>query len=324
MSALPPRVTAELVASIPFTKGMRLHEGPAVSDGSTLTPLAADLTPAGSFPLPEKPSGRTSLIVTPGADLVVLPGRETLTAIDAEGVRWIFEHADWAIGDGSGSAVVTADGRHVWATVPGPCATPYGGDLWIVLDAETCRLLATTTLHDVTAAGSEHHLHPDGEHVAVSIGEGQDAAPLYWGRLDGDTIVHSLSGVDDVLVHISPVTGEYFTVAHYLEDAAVHRLGEDGNRLTFPGEWLVVRAGLDGLEWALDYSGGFIDADTLLVCLQDYEEGGYAHLLVDAVSGDVLGLAEYAESPEGAGYPQGDGTWLTVVDNRLCRWKSCG
>lgn len=321
MSVLPPRVTAELVASIPFPEGARLHAGPAVADGSTLTLLAADLTPAASFPLPEKVPG---LAVTPGAGLVVVPGQETLTAIGPDGVLWTHAHADWAIGDGSGSAVVTADGRHVWATVPGPCATPYGGDLWIVLDAGTGELLAETTLADVTAAGSEHHLHPDGRHVALSIGEGQDAAPLYWGRLDGDAIVHSLAGVDHVLVHISPATGEYFTVAHYLEDAAVHRLADHASRLTFPGEWLVVRAGLDGTEWALDYSGGFVDADTLLVCLQDYDGGGYAHLLVDAVSGDVLGLAGYAESPEGPGYPQGDGTWLTVVDNRLCRWKNCG
>ncbi|MEV0648124.1 hypothetical protein AB0I28_22945 [Phytomonospora sp. NPDC050363] len=324
MSVLPPRVIAELVASVPLPEGARYHDGPAMSVGSQLRALAADLTPAATYQLPGPVWERAALSVTPGTGLAVIPGRDALTAVAESGeVLWTFPHTDWNSSDGSGSAVVTADGRHVWATVLGPDAEPYGGDLWVVLDARTGALLAEATL-GCAAAGSEHHLHPDGEHVALSVGEGQDAAPLFWGRLDGGRLVHRQDGDGRVLIHISPETGEFYTVAHYLEDASVHRFAEGAQKLVFPGEWLVVRAGLDGVHWSVDYSGGFVDAETLLVALRDYDKGGFAHLLVDAVSGDVLGLAEYAEAPRSGAYPQGDGTWLTVVDNLLCRWKTCG
>lgn len=304
MSNRPVPVTA--LAELSLAPGESPHlTVPAVSDATELRLLGADLGTVARFPLPAPLWTRS--VLSAGAHVAVVPAPTAVHGLGPEGELWRFEHADWDERHGSGSALVL--GEHVYAHVPGALS-----DRWVVLDARTGQLLAEAPLA-CEALGSEHYT--DGVSVALSVGEGQDACPLYRG-VYRDGLLTVREDPERVMVDLR---GEAYTIAHYLEDAAVHR--PDGSvRLEFPAEWLVTRAGLSGVEWSLDYSGGFADADTLLVVLLDNEAGGYAHLLVDALTGDVLGAPAYAEPPRSPAYPQGDGTWLTVVDGRVCRWRA--
>ncbi|GLZ77579.1 hypothetical protein Afil01_23860 [Actinorhabdospora filicis] len=295
------------VAELILAPGERPHPGvPAVSDATELRLLGADLGTVARFPLPAPLW--TQAVVSADARVAAVPTSTAVLGLGPEGELWRFEHADWAEQHGSGSVLVL--GERVYAHVPGGLS-----DRWVVLDARTGQLLAEAPLA-CEALGSEHF--SDGVAVALSVGEGQDACPLYRGDYrDGLLMVRE--DPERVMVDLR---GEAFTIAHYLEDAAVHR--PDGSvRLEFPAEWLVTRAGLSGVEWSLDYSGGFVDGETLLVVLLDNDEGAYAHLLLDAFTGDVLGAPGYADPPQGPAYPQGDGTWLTVVDDRVVRWRAC-
>lgn len=292
-------------ASYALAPGERLHPAiPGVSDATALRVLDGDLAPVAEFPL----SAPLWAVPSASTRLAAIPTPTAVLGVGASGELWRFEHADWEERYGSGSVLVL--GEHVYAHVPGDLS-----DRWVVLDARTGRLLAEAPLA-CQALGSEHFT--DGHAVALSVGEGQDACPLYRGEYrDGLFTVR-----EDPERVMADLRGEAFTIAHYLEDAAVH--SPDGTvRLEFPAEWLVTRAGLSGVEWSLDYSGGFVDASTLLVVLLDNEEGAYAHLLLDASTGDVLGVPSYAEPPRSSAYPQGDGTWLTTVDGHVHRW-TCG
>lgn len=68
-------------------------------------------------------------------------------------------------------------------------ATSDGVDHWLVLDSGDGSVLPETSI-DAVGVGAEHFRHPDGVHVGLSVGEGQDGALVFWGRIEHGQLHH--------------------------------------------------------------------------------------------------------------------------------------
>ncbi|MFE5190372.1 hypothetical protein [Streptomyces sp. NPDC056628] len=293
------------------------------------------------FPAPW-PRGFGSWAVSPAADLAVFAGRHGLRAVDRAGhVRWELRHRCWAGCAGhtdvagyaddrdhrysdSGSVAFAADGKLVWAHVRGPSADADtgqdGAEEWLVLDAADGTVLdraATGT----AAAGSVHVPHPDPGQMGLSIGEGQDGAPLRWGRWDGRRLaVDAFGGADRVLLAVSPSGDRLLTVTHDQDTLAVHRTADGSVTATLDADAVPPHPAAeedtedDETRAYFDYEGGFVDEDTLVVgtAESDEEFGPGRHWLVDPASMRLLDRLAYPVEVSGPPRALGDGTWYTV------------
>jgi hypothetical protein len=272
------------------------------------------------FPLPATEWARGVTAVSPDARIAVFPGTGSLLAVDSAGeTLWEHTHQSWEE-PSTGSCAFTGGGTQLWATVPGHFeGDTYSGDEWLVLEALTGKVLARTFLN-CSALGSEHMPYSDGVHMGLSVGEGQDGAPLYWGRLDGDSITFWDVGDDDrVLLDVHPEGDGYLTVAHFQEDAAWHDFpsGEDKEAVEAP-------LGVSSESECWDFAGGYVDARTVLLSTTEFEETEEdgRHWLVDVADGSIRGEVEYPRPVTGYAQPLGDGTWLTTdEDGHTCRWS---
>jgi hypothetical protein len=297
------------------------------------TLFPAGTGPTTSFPAPGPDDG---FAVSSDGTFAVFTSTTAVTAVAADGSRrWLHAYPR-PVRDGShGSTLITAEGRQVWTVVPADATTAGSRDddarlrrtdQWLVLDAADGSVLAATTL-DSVGAGSEHFAHPDGIHIGLSVGEGQDGALLYWGRLDGGNLIWwSVGDSDRVLVDLNSDGSRFLTVAHGQEDAAIHAFGDRG------GDPLArIPAGPgpvgdqefddpDGPYW--DFVGGFVDDATVLLSRVELEEAELAgHWLFDGVTGASYGEIVYPAPITGYARPLGEGTWLTADDDHLYRWQ---
>ncbi|MGW2559915.1 hypothetical protein ACWCXB_11840 [Streptomyces sp. NPDC001514] len=230
----------------------------------------------------------------------------------------------------SGSCRVSDDGRLVWAHVPGVDDDNYE-ERWVVLDAMDGTELACLVLDSVTS-GSNHLSHPDGVHMGLGIGMGQDGILLYWGRWDGTSLTTwDLNETEDrILLDVHPGHGGFLTMEHYGDDIRLHTL--EGEVLATGHADVLPVVGLeDGEEpdededrpsW--DYTCGFVDADTVIATTTEYDEDPDLahHWLLDAHTLGIRGRIAYPEPVDSPAQPLGDGTWLTYDDKRhmLSRW----
>ncbi|WP_329451651.1 hypothetical protein OG894_24425 [Streptomyces sp. NBC_01724] len=294
------------------------------------------------FPAPW-PRRFGTFTVAPGGDLAVFAGVHSVRAVDPAGaVRWEVRHGCWEGGcrilhesfdeyadsrshlyADSGSAVFSADGSLVWAHVRGPVATagpdPEALDEWLVIDAADGRVLGRADAQTV-AAGSEHVPHPDPAQMGLSVGEGQDGAPLLWGRWDGTELsVEHFGEEERILTSVSP-TGEHFlTVAHDLDSLALHRVSDGAVVAEIEAADAVPRHpdadpddfDADDVMW--DYECGFVDKETAISSTdQDEEYGPVRHWLLDATGMRPAGQVTYPFPVSGTPTALGDGTWYTV------------
>jgi len=295
----------------------------AVRSAGELRVIAVDfdserLLEAAVFPAPWERWRWAPDAVAPDLSFAVFSGETAIRAVGRDGrTLWEHEHDCWGCGDlESGSVIVSADGARVWASAPSPHAEtdpmlPYEGDDWLVFDAAGGDVVGITRL-DCAAAGSFHLLHPDGVHVGLSVGEGQDGSPSYWGRLDGDLIEYRLIGGEDrdrVLTAVSPSGRTYLTIAHEQYDLRVHSFGDDA----VVGSYEVDDEGDEGLS----YEAGFVTEDRVLAG----EDEGDRHWLIEAPSGRLLGEVRYPGPVTGTARPLGDGTWLTADGDAVTRWR---
>ncbi|MFJ9074797.1 hypothetical protein ACIRO3_06020 [Streptomyces sp. NPDC102278] len=289
--------------------------------------------------------------VAPSGDVAVFSGVHALTAVDRTGaVRWEVRHRCWA-GCAShdtfeeyahdrghryasgGSAVFSADGALVWAHVRGPLerddherdghGRAAGAEEWLVVDAADGRILARAATGSA-AAGSVHVPHVDPGQMGLSIGEGQDGAPLRWGRWDGERLsVDSFAGEALVLSAVSPGGARLLTVTHGQEALVAHRL-VDGSADPEPeaelrAEEVIPRhpeADPDApdVEAFWDYEAAFLDEHTVIAGTveSDEESGAGRYWIVDLAR---RGTAEPLVHPypvTGTARALGDGTWYTV------------
>ncbi|HVF05571.1 MAG TPA: hypothetical protein VNA20_12085 [Frankiaceae bacterium] len=299
-----PRVPVEVVARrrLPGHVVWRLPGGRwTVERGPELLVVDARLDVLAAFALGDARDWRGIHAVSPDLAVAVLSLPDRVRAVDRRNrALWEFPHPPW--GDNSGSAGIAADGV-VWVTAPvlPPPRGAHAPEWWLTLDLGTGRLLGESpTATD--AAGSEHLIHPDGRRVGLSVGEGQDAARIFWGEYDGTrATVRQAAGDDRVLIDISPDGRHYLTTPHGTNPGiALHDMETDE---------LVAR--LDG--WSLfgdndfGFHAGFLDDELVLACSEEED-----HLvLLDA---RTLALRAVADLPRGmAAYPPitgGDGSWL--------------
>ncbi|BAJ33116.1 MULTISPECIES: hypothetical protein [Kitasatospora] len=213
---------------------------------------------------------------------------------------------------------LSRDGRLLWWYRPDAMAGRGPHDHWEVLDAATGTRLARAALRTV-GHGGEHFVHPDGTAVLLCVGEGQDGTGVFRGTLgdDGTLELVEYPWDDRCVIGFAPDGGHFLTVDHGQADATVHAWpgGEAVFTLT------VDDFGYDGAEWeaVVEWSGGYLDADTLAVVLygEDEETGRewFRSYRVDAHGGRILG--EFASGGRDC-YdlrPLGDGGWLTAGES---------
>ncbi|MFF7599685.1 hypothetical protein [Streptomyces mirabilis] len=302
------------------------------------------------FPLPW-PRRFGTCTVSPGLDVAVFAGVHAVRAVDRRGATlWEVRHGCWegscqemhasfeeygesgesTVGRGhryadSGSVVFSADGKLVWAHVRGPLAAG-GGDPdvieeWLVLDATDGTVLGQADTQTV-AAGSGHVSHPDPGQMGLSVGEGQDGAPLLWGRWDGERL--SVERIDDdrCLLAVSPSGERFLTVTHYQELLSLHRV-EDGSVVSEldAEEVIPEHPALDPdddepeVHW--DYYGGFLDEHTVIAGTTEADEeyGTGRHWLVDVRDMRLLGEVTYPFPTSGVPNTLGDGSWYTIAED---------
>ncbi|MFF8379360.1 hypothetical protein ACF07V_24895 [Streptomyces sp. NPDC015661] len=299
------------------------------------------------FPAPW-PRRRGTWEVSPDAGLAVFAGVHAVRAVEPSGAtRWEVRHGCWSGTCGEihesyeayadrqdhrypdeGSVGFSADGSVVWAHVRGPSAegepAPDTVDEWLVIDALDGRVLARADAR-AAAAGSEHVSHPtDPRRMGLSIGEGQDGAPLRLGSWDGEKLDVTYVADDLCLLSVSPSGERLMTVSHDQDSLTVR----DGDGLV-----------LDGLEWdaesvlpahpdapsededeapvCWDWAGGFVEETALVVSTaeSDDEWGEARHWLIDTTGTHGLLPITYPSPPSGLPTALGNGAWATASES---------
>ena len=249
------------------------------------------------------------------------------TYVDADGtVRW--RHLFAAPAGKSiarGDAGFFPDGDHVWIYRPDAMVGRGEGDGWLVLRADDGRLVAEATL-PTAGQGATHVPHPDGVHMLLAVGEGQDGSLVFRGRLDGTALdVHAYPWADRVLIGVSPDGAAFMTVDHEQADAAFHTFpAGERTRVVEPDELPRPEVDDEEAEVVVGWGGGYLDASTAVVIVewQTDEDEGRAFHLVDLSTGAVLGQLDVPEDDHDVELP-GDGTWITRDEQgRSTRWTS--
>ncbi|MFI1048551.1 hypothetical protein ACH4U3_22580 [Streptomyces griseoruber] len=261
------------------------------------------------FPAPWTLRFGTSAL-SPDADVVVFAGTHALRAVDPGGATlWEIRHGCWGCPEShdafeeyatdgrhqypeGGSAGFSVDGSLLWAHIRGPLAG--GGELdsqpvdeWLLLTPEDGRVLARVDAQ-AAAAGSDHVPHPDPRQMGLSVGEGQDGAPMRWGRWDGERLtVEYFDGLDLALLDVSPSGARLMTVSHDQDKLALYDTATGAQVAEWDVEECVPRhpnaTPEDDEVWpAWDWAGGFVDDATLVAgtVWQDEEWGEGRHWLV--------------------------------------------
>ncbi|MFC9272723.1 hypothetical protein ACFTXJ_33660 [Streptomyces zhihengii] len=299
--------------------------------------FAGESAPAAVFPFPWPGWHGGVHSVSPDGTFAVFSGQRAVRAVARDGrTLWEHPHACWGpelghphTGDAQqvcrgsehGSCRVSDDGRFVWAHV---VAEPEGDadpEYWVVLDARDGRETGRLPL-DSCASGSHHLSHPDGVHMGLCVGMGQDGVLTRWARLDGPRPVfrEAGGGEDRILVDVHRDHPGFLTVEHYGEDLVLH--APDGTVLAEGAPLPPEDPDDDPAFW--DYGCGFVDADTVIASTTDSDEDPAGrHWLLDARTLRVRGMVAYPPG-RGGGHvrPLGDGTWLTFDPARetLDRW----
>ncbi|WP_424216851.1 hypothetical protein ACN20G_32625 (plasmid) [Streptomyces sp. BI20] len=234
-----------------------------------------------------------------------------------------------------GAVAFSADGRLVWAHVPGAPAgaEPVGEaeELWL-LDALEGGIRARWDADSGGAAGSSPTGLPTSGQWVTSIGYGQDGAAMRWVRgAEPGAVVEDFGQADLVGLSVSPSGRLLMTVDHDQAELAVRTLPVEAAA----GTEVLAAVAAEGLfpphpdsgedfdpeefPACFDWTGGFLDEGTLLVGTEDWddERGPGRHWLLDAGTLRPVGLLAYPDDEAGARpEPLGDGTWWTYDRDR--------
>ncbi|MET8113057.1 hypothetical protein [Streptomyces prasinus] len=209
------------------------------------------------------------------------------------------------------SCALSPDGLVVWAYRPDAMAGRGRPDQWVALDAGTGAVVAQSDLRTV-GHGGLHLLHRTSGQVLLDVGEGQDGSVIHRASLAGgrmDLVRYPWN--DRCLIDLSPDERQFMTVDHAQGDVALHAYPDGEVTFTLP----VDAFGHDPDETYVEWSGGYLSADTLVVTLAgetEDEREWFRHYRVDVRSGRVR--AEFDAHAENAYdiLPLGDGSWLTT------------
>ncbi|MFE7189386.1 hypothetical protein [Kitasatospora sp. NPDC057541] len=300
--------------------------------------LAGDPAPAGVFPVPRPGWEDGGQSVSPDGSFAVFAGQRAVRAVARDGsTLWEHPHTCWGCGSNHprtaderepcparahGSCLVSDDGRLVWAHIASVSAAQHCREHWVVLDAEDGGELARLPLQS-DSSGSFQLSHPDGAHVGLGIGMGQDGVLLHWARRDGAELSSwdVSQELDRILADVHPGHPGFLTVEHGGADVRLHAL--DGTVLAEREP----EQGEDEDPPCWDHGCGFVDADTVIASTldSDYDTDRARHWLLDARTLEIRGRVDYPDGPvDSYVRPLGDGTWLTYDDKyrTLDRWST--
>ncbi|MYW63338.1 hypothetical protein GTY65_04485 [Streptomyces sp. SID8379] len=358
-------ITAQLRASARLPGGVALINGAPFERTAALAPcallrnghelevhaledlFAGESAPSAVFPLPWPSWDRGVDSVSPDGSFAVFSGQRAVRAVSASGeTLWEHRHGCWGsllghphtgddqqVCDGleHGSCRISDDGRLVWAHVALGSDKAVRQEAWLVLDARDGHELARLAL-DSAAAGSHQLAHPDGRHMGLCIGLGQDGILLHWARWDGEKLTawDVNEDMDRILADVHEAHPGFLTIQHYGSDLRLHALdgtvlaeaepsapeSENGADSTDGYEE-------DDLYW--DYFAGFVDAGTVIASTVESADGSdrARHWLLDAATLRLRGPVGYPTGPnQGYARALGDGTWITYDerDQTLRRW----
>lgn len=212
------------------------------------------------------------------------------------------------------------DGTKLWVYRPDAMAGRYRLDTLEVLDADTGEVVDKADL-DTVGHGANLMQHPDGQHLLIGIGEGQDGAKIFRAALTDDGIeLHLYEWTDRCLVDLAPDGRLFITIHHGWRDVACHRFPDGDVVLRLP----VVDFGYRD-DAATDWSGGFLSPQVAVIAVvgeTDGQEWRHYHR-VDLLTGQPMGRFE-PNCPEGSDFELlGDGSWITsTFDGNLVRWHA--
>ncbi|GAA3392745.1 hypothetical protein [Cryptosporangium minutisporangium] len=292
-------------------------------DFSTGAAVASDVVPTVVFPVTDEASLKPdSCAVAPDLSHAVYATPNRVNCIDRDGsMLWQldFPPVSSQRPNARNRCDFSLDGTVVWVYRPdGLARTGAGTDRWLAVDAGTGRILAQAHL-DSVGHGSEHIAHPDGLHMLLDVGEGQDGSRVYRGRLDGDRIeLFEYEWGNRVLVSMTSDGSHLMTVDHGNADAAFHTYPDGAVVAQVPVEAL----GYEPFDAVIEYAGGYVDDSTAVVTVAgetENEEEWFERYLVDPHTGEIR---RRLDAPSGHPYdfePLGDGSWLSTDDGRLRR-----
>lgn len=285
----------------------------------------------------------SSFAISPDMTRIAVGGADQIRLIDEDGnTIWSVQHTPWGTDYSySGSCEFSLDGSKVWATVPetelgseeedglweddveeeevetgdGWTVPESWGDQWWVIDATTGKIIGCKWL-GCEATGSVTICHPDGVHMGLDVGEGQDGSRIYWGSFhEGVLQVATTGDVSRALADL------------HLDGDAYVTIPRDSDGITirdFPGHAVIAHRPnkdfLESGEWAI--CARYLDRERLLIETVDENWQCARHLLFDAGSLRFLGEVAY---PAGVNcstfHSVHAGTWVTNDSNNLFQWR---
>ncbi|UGQ09164.1 hypothetical protein LO772_19605 [Yinghuangia sp. ASG 101] len=235
--------------------------------------------------------------VAPDLSFVAASGPDRVAALDMTGHQiWSRPHADWQFEE-SGSCVATADARGVWAVV-----RTEDTDTCVLFDAKDGTVLRTAPLPARTI-GSELLPHPDGVHVGIAAGHGDDAYRVFLVAADGTGPARELPGESRILIDIQPGSHLMLTTPYGEGPLALLRSPDGG---------LVAARRHDALfaegDEVFDFYAGFLGADRVLAA-----SSAGRHVVFSVPDLRPVAEVDYPDDAERTWLiVRYDGTWVTA------------
>ncbi|MEV6816486.1 hypothetical protein [Micromonospora sp. NPDC051296] len=290
-------------------------------DFSTGPVAASDVVPTVVFPVGAAALEPDSCAVAPDLSRALYATMNRVACIDRDGATlWQlgFEPASSAQPNAYTCCGFSLDGKVVWIYRPDAMARNAGTDTWLAVDAGTGRILARTDLGSVGHSGVQV-AHPDGDHMLLDVGEGQDGTRVYRGRLVGDRIdLFEYPWSNRILVSVAPDGRHLMTVDHEYADAAFHTYPDGAVVAQIPIEAL----GHEPFDAFVEPSGGYVDDSTAVVTVAgetEDEQEWFERYLVDPRTGEIRGRLDAPSAHQYDFEPLGDGSWLSNTDGQLRR-----
>jgi hypothetical protein len=294
-------------------------QGYAFSPG----PVAASLVdPVAAFPVGVVEAALDGYAVAPDLSRALYTTTNRVTCIDRDGSpiwQLDFEPSASVRPNAHNSCEFSPDCTVAWIYRPDAIARKADGDTWLAVDAHTGQVVARADLSSV-GHGGVHCAHPDGVHMLLDVGEGQDGSRLYRGRLDGDRIdLFEYAWGSRILVSVTSDGRHLMTVDHDSADAAFHAYPDGEVLARVPIQAL----GHDLFDAFIEPVGGYVNDSTAVVTVSgegEDEQVWFERYLVDPRTGEVRGRLDTPSAHAFDFEPLGDGSWLSKPDGHLRRY----
>ncbi|MFH8616782.1 hypothetical protein ACH4E8_17105 [Streptomyces sp. NPDC017979] len=249
---------------------------------------------------------------------LAVTGAGAVTVYGADGtIRWRYEHEPWGDEDRYGACVPDGSGRLLLVTTPDPSAPPlsYDGDLCVALDLSDGRPVLQAKLPSAGAGYVFQQSLTDPSHITLNAAQG-DTFYAFTISVDDGSLGWEAAGVDDELF-AGPPTSDATLMLH-VGGQWLSRYNVDGTEATADAEAVLP----EGMQF-VGFHPGFLDKDHVLAAIAEENWAPASrHLLLDARTLVPVAEVDYPGTTFLDPLPLGDGTWLTVHDDIVHRWRT--